>query len=168
MARTNYNTNSVSLSAHSAKSRNYSADVSWTPVSWAGVDASYSKLHLDTISGIAYFLNGALTPDRSIYLSNIHSGTLGLRASAGGRVDFFVGYMHVQDTGSDDLRTQATTLGYRIFPLTYQSPFARVSVRLHPRIRWNVGYQHYQYAEDIARTQNYRAHTGFSSLMWSF
>ncbi|MCC6539552.1 MAG: hypothetical protein IT162_18520, partial [Bryobacterales bacterium] len=53
-----------------------------------------------------------------------------------------------------------------------QSPLVRFSVRLHDKIRWNFGYQHYNYSEDFApllgALQNYRAHTGFTSLMWSF
>jgi hypothetical protein len=155
--------------AHSSKSRNYSADASWTPKSWAGVDASYSKLHLDTLSGIAYFQLGQLTRDRSVYVSNIHAGSISGRFSAGGRVDFLVGYTHVQDTGGDYPGVPPpATIGFQTFPLTYHSPMGRVSVRLHTRLRLNAGYQHYRYAEEIASIQNYRAHTGFSSLSWSF
>jgi hypothetical protein len=180
--RTNYNTNSVSLFSHSSKSRNYSADASWSPLSWAGLDASYSKLHLDTLSGIAYFRVGALTADRSVYVSNIHAGSITGRFSAGTRVDLFLGYTRVQDTGGKypGLLFQPVVLegtppapplpsnGFQVYPLTYQTPLARVSVRLHQRLRLNAGYQHYRYSEDILPTQNYRAHTGFSSLMWSF
>jgi hypothetical protein len=59
-------------------------------------------------------------------------------------------------------------LGLQVYPLTYQSPMARVSVRLNQRLRFNAGYQHYRYAEKLLPIQNYRAHTGFSSLTWSF
>ena len=76
LVRTNYNFNSASLSAHSSRSRNYAADVSWSALSWIGFDASYSKLHLDTLSGIAYFLNSALTRDQSRYISNLHVGSV--------------------------------------------------------------------------------------------
>jgi hypothetical protein len=179
MTRTNYNTNSVSLFAHSSKSRNYSADASWTPVTWAGVDASYSKLHLDTLSGIAYFSSGALTRDASVYVSNIHAASLNVRASVR-RIDLFAGYTHVQDTGGEypgtrpvivdpsDPGVRTTGIGFQIYPLTYQSPMARVSVRLNNRVRLNAGYQYYRYAESVLAAQNYRAHTGFSSLTWSF
>jgi hypothetical protein len=44
----------------------------------------------------------------------------------------------------------------------------RVSLRLHEKLRWNFGYQHYNYREDFFGLQNYRAHTGYSSLQWSF
>jgi hypothetical protein len=181
LTRTNYNTNSVSLFAHSSKSRNYSADASWNPVSWAGVDASYSKLHLDTLSGIAYFYNSALTRDMSVYVSNIHAASLSVRATVA-KVDLFGGYTRVQDRGGKYPGVPASSflfdgsatpllspiIGLQVYPLTYQSPMARVSVRLHQRLRFNAGYQYYRYAEKLSPLRNYRAHTGFSSLTWSF
>ncbi|MCP5115831.1 MAG: hypothetical protein GY953_33815, partial [bacterium] len=58
LANANYNTNSVSMTSHSSRARNYSFDGAWTPASWFSVDAGYSKLHLDTLSGIAFFVTG--------------------------------------------------------------------------------------------------------------
>jgi hypothetical protein len=54
------------------------------------------------------------------------------------------------------------------FPLTFQSPQARVSVRISERLRWNAGYQYFGYHEDFSSGQNYLAHTGYTSLLWSF
>jgi hypothetical protein len=54
------------------------------------------------------------------------------------------------------------------FPLRFLSPQARFSLRLTPKIRWNVGYQYYGYREQFATDQNYRANTGYSSVSWSF
>ncbi|HYP12569.1 MAG TPA: hypothetical protein VEQ63_01485, partial [Bryobacteraceae bacterium] len=180
LVRTNYNVNSASLFAHSSKSRNYSADLSWSPRTWGGLDVSYSKLHLDTVSGIAYFFEGAFTPDTAVYLSNIHSASITGRASVGNRVDLFVGYTRVQDTGGDTpgFLTRTNTpfppesplsLSLVVFPLTYDSPMARVSVRVHQKLRFNAGYQFYRYDEErLPSFQAYRAHTGFTSLLWSF
>ena len=67
------------------------------------MDASYSKLHLDTLSGIAYFFNNAfIDNDQSRYISNIHVGNIGVRVSAGTRVELFAGYVRTQDRGSDE------------------------------------------------------------------
>ena len=153
--------------SHSSRSRNYSADFSWSALTWLGVDASYSKLHLDTLSGIAYFANNALIDnDQSRYISNIHSGNIGVRVSAGSRVELFVGYVRTQDTGSDE--PSLGRLGYQVYPLTFDSPMGRVSVRLREKLRWNAGYQHYGYDERLLPAQNYQAHTGYTSLSWSF
>jgi hypothetical protein len=168
LARTNYNFNSASLFAHSAKTRTYSGDVSWTAQSWLGIDASYSKLHLDTLSGIAYFFNNRLVQnDRSRYISNIHSASLTARVSAGRRVELFGGYVRTQDRGSTE-QPPAGSIGFQVYPLTFDSPMARVSVLLQSRLRWNAGYQRYGYAEQLLPGQNYRANTGYTSLSWSF
>ncbi|MBC7928016.1 MAG: hypothetical protein H7039_20415 [Bryobacteraceae bacterium] len=182
LARTNYNTNSVSLSYHSSRSRVYSADVAWGPRPWLSFDASYSKLHLDTLTGIAYFYNSDLVNDRSRYISNIHTGYFGSRFVLGPRAEFSVGYSRVQDTGDGRRPGPAApyilgttpapiepgTLGFTTYPLAFDSPLARFSFRVNKSIRWNAGYQHYRYAEELIRQQNYRAHTGFTSLSWAF
>ncbi|MEI4902558.1 hypothetical protein Q8G48_28885, partial [Klebsiella pneumoniae] len=57
------------------------------------------------------------------------------------------------------------------FPLTYQSPLGRLSIRITPKVRWNVGFQFYNYHEDFhifGYDQNFHAPTGFTSVMWSF
>lgn len=178
--RTNYNTNSVSLFTHSARARNYSAGGSWTVGTVLVVDASYSKLHVDTLTGIAYFALGNLVDqDQSLYISNIHAGSLGARLSLWKRADLYVGYSRVQDAGDGRSRLDepgapgarsplAAFRAVQTFPVAYQSPLGRLSVRLRPKLRWNVGYQWYGYRDELFRVQNYRAHTGYSSLLWSF
>ncbi len=57
------------------------------------------------------------------------------------------------------------------FPLTYQTSLLRLSVKVTAKLRYNVGYQYYGYHEDfglLAVDQSYRAHTGYTSLLWSF
>jgi hypothetical protein len=156
-----YNTNSVSLSAYSSHARTTSLDASWSARDWFWFDASYSKLDLDTMAGIAYFASGQLvTGDRSIYSSNLHSASLGVRFAVLRRADAYLGYSRTEDTGGS--RAAQT------FPLTYDSPLARLSIRLHSKLRWNAGYQHYRYREDFTAREDYRAHTGFTSVVWSF
>ena len=167
VVRTNYNFNSASIFSHSSKTRTYSADFSWAPGTRFGVDASYSKLHLDTLSGIAYFFNNAFVQnDYSRYISNIHSGTIGLRYAAGARVDLFAGYVRTQDTGNNE--AVLNRLCFQTYPLTFDSPMLRVSVRLREKLRWNAGYQRYGYSEIVLPVQNYHANTGYTSLSWSF
>ena len=107
------------------------------------LDASYNKLHLDTVSGIAFFA-GAPFPELvtgldSVYVSNIHAGSFGAHFGITKRVDLYTGYTITKDTG--DGRNApvpfATTdpialllLPVQTYPLTFQSPLARVSVRI--------------------------------------
>jgi predicted porin len=172
----NYNFNSVSLSAYSSQSRNYSGDLSWAPRGWLSFDAGYSKLHLDTTSGLAFFGGGSLIRTNGYYRSEIHAGNAGARFALGKRVEWYMGYTVTRDAADasrmitlDQLAASAATLPlYQVFPVRFESPLARLSIRLHERLRWNAGYQHYRYREELATFQNYRAHTGYTSLLWSF
>lgn len=168
-SKVNYNANSNRITAHSSRGRTYAAVGSWTGVSWLSLDAGYTKLHLDTVSGLAYFLAGLEQRARSLYLSNLHVGHAAARMSLKQRVDLTLGYQVVRDVG--DGRSAAGTDAFsaaQVFPLSYHSPSAHVSVRLRNKLRWNAGYQYYGYGEQFSTAQGYRAHTGFSSLLWSF
>lgn len=172
LARTNYNVNSVSFSSFSSRSRQYNVDASWTAPGGFSIEGGYSKMHLDTASGIAYFVASELiTGEQSIYVSNLHAITFGVRGSIRQRVDWYVGYSRTQDTGDPDLNAGPLLPAFRLaqtFPMTFESPLARISVRLRERLRWNAGYQYYRYLETTLPNQNYRANTGYTSVLWSF
>jgi len=182
--RLNYNTNSASLTSFSSRARNASISGSWTPTARFSLDAGYAKIHLDTLGGINYFVAGDLTSGVSRYISNIHSTHAMARVAAHSRIDLFVGVTRVQDTGDGRanllhaaisatpipaaLLAQSAFTYWQVFPLSFTSPQARVSIRLRPKLAWNFGYQYYKYAEMALASQNYRAHTGYTSILWSF
>jgi hypothetical protein len=172
MARSYSNTNMVSMFAHSARARHFTADGSWNPRDWFSLDAGYSKLHSYTATGIAYFLSAALIQgEQSLFLSNLHTGHMGMRMSIRERVDFYAGLSLSRDTASSAGFSKPTlgALGaVQVFPMDYDAPLARISVKLHTKLRWNLGYQYYRYREDLLAAQNYRAHTGFTSVLWTF
>jgi hypothetical protein len=177
-AKTDYNANSVSLTSYASQSRNYGVDASWTGTPWFSIDANYTKLHLYTLGGIDYFVAAGadIHGNDSLYISNIHTASLGVRFSILKRADLYLGYSHVQDVGDG----RATPIGNAIaanlplfqaaqtFPVRYLSPQARLSIRLHRQIRWNAGYQYYGYNEQFSALQDFRAQTGYSSVSWSF
>jgi hypothetical protein len=175
--RENYNTNSVLLSAFASHARNHSIDAAWTPHDWFSLDAGYSKLHLNTEGGLAYFANSrAILGERSLYISNLHVATLTARFDIRKRADLFVGYSHTQDTGDgrntpSGLQTGASIAAFQAaqtFPLSFRSPMARFSLRINEKVRWNLGYQYYGYNERFLNGEDYRAHTGYTSVLWSF
>ena len=48
---------------------------------------------------------------------------------------------------------------------------ARLSIRITPKLRWNAGWQFYGYGELfhlLGYDQNFHAHTGYTSVLWSF
>ena len=176
LTNSNYNANSVTLSSFSSHARTYSASASWSPRSWFGLDATYSKLHVDSLGGIAFFANAQDFPNQvSYYVSNLHSGTLATHFNVK-RASLYLGYSHVQDLGDGRSSPTATIVGPSLtpfttaqtFPLRFESPSARVSVNITERIRWNIGYQYFGYHEQFFNRENYLAHTGYTSLLWSF
>lgn len=177
-ARSNYNTNSTSLTSYASRGRQYGADASWNAREWFSIDASYAKLHLNTRGGLDFFVaqNQEVTP-QSYYVSNLHTANLAARFVLFKRADLSLGFSHVQDTGDGratalSASTQFSTIpGFiaaQTFPLKFTSPLVRLSVKLNAQLRWNVGYQYYGYHEDFLALQNFRAQTGYSSLSWSF
>ena len=181
----NYNVNSVSLSSYASHARTYSGDASWLPKDWFSLDASYSKLHLNTAGGIDYFTGGQMiSGQQSIYVSNLHMASLTAHFDVKKRVDLFLGYSHTQDTGAGAASifaavitgnpaptSAAVPIAFRAaqaYPLRFLSPMARFSIRVNQKIRWNVGYQYYGYNENFYNNLDYRAHTGYTSLLWSF
>ncbi len=179
-----YNNNSVTLSTHSLRSRQWSASAAWVPRDRFALDASYTKLHLDTVSGIAFFA-GAPFPELvtgrdSVYVSNIHAGAFGAHFGITRRVDLYAGYTITKDTGDgrNALVPFATTdpvslvlLPVQTYPLTFQSPLARVSVRITNKVRWNAGWQFYNYHERFGLfsiMRNYHTNTGYTSVLWAF
>jgi len=180
--KTLYNENApLSFTTYSSRSRQAGASATWTVNRWFSFDSSYTKLHLDTVGSLQFF---AGTPQlqtgyNSVFISNIHAFNFGARVSIGKRADLFAGYTITKDTG--DGRASAAPPGstgaaavldsVQTFPLIYESPMARVSVRITPKLRWNAAWQYYGYNEQFqlfSSYENYHAHTGFTSLQWAF
>ncbi len=171
-ARSFDNFNSTSLFTYSARARSYSADGSWAPRDWFSLDAGYSRIDSDTVSGIAYFYNAAfIQGESSIFITNLSTGHLGARFSIRQRVDLYAGFTLSRDPGSNQQRPTPTAPAFgpvQVFPFDFDAPLARVSVKLTNRIRWNAGYEYYRYQEQLTPQQNYHAHTGYTSVLWSF
>jgi hypothetical protein len=182
-AKTDYNNNSVTLSSYSSRARRYAVDGSWTRLSWLSLDAGYSKLHLDSVGGIAYRVGppeapaGTLiTGESSLYFSNLHTVYFAIRLALKKRGELYTGLTRVQDTGDGRNIAAGSGLGsprevfqvVQTFPLTFQSPIARVSVKITDHLRWNGGYQYYGHRQEFNPNLNYRANTGYTSLSISF
>jgi hypothetical protein len=186
-AQSNYNFNSISLANYSSQARTWTADASWTPHDWLAFDANYSKLHLNTLGALAYFANGVLvTGDHSVYVSDTHALHVTARVGLGKRADLSFGYSRVEEDlslGGALVAAPGAPVpvfggsgggfanflpGPNTMPLTFESPLARFSLKLHENVRWNAGYQFYHYRDHFFPEQRYNAHTGYTSILWSF
>ena len=178
VANTDYKTNSVTLSSYASRARRYAVDGSWTRLSWLSLDAGYSRLHLDSVGGIAYIVAPGflITGESSLYFSNLHTAYFGIRFAFKERAELYAGLTRVQDTGDGRNIAAGSRLGsereafqvVQTFPLTFQSPMARVSLKINNHLRWNGGYQYYGHRQEFSPNLNYRANTGYTSLSISF
>ena len=162
--QTNYNLNSTSFFVHSARTRVASIDGTWSPRSFVTLEAGYGHTHIETVTGLAYFSLGELVEnDRSFYRSRLRQTRLGAQINVAKRADIYLGYHRIQDAAR-----LGVALMDQAFPLTYETPLARFSIQLHKKMRWNLGWQYYNYKEKLLTLQDYSAHTGYTSLSWSF
>ncbi len=179
------NNNPLTLIDHHSESRQFGANGSWvSPGAKFTLDAGYSQLRMDTASGIFNFFGldeaGALA--RTFYSSNLHLINFGARLELHPRLTLYLGYNLAKDTG-DDRGSLSFASGftpaypsfgfdgtnfYNSFPLSYQSPLTRLSIKLNEKLAWNFGWQLYNYSEEFSGLQNYHAHIGYSSFRWSF
>jgi len=178
------NDNNFSLINHSSTSRQFSAQGAWShPTGKFTLDANYAKIEINTASGIFNFFDGSEEAPRAanLYISNLHTFYFGSRIAPRERFTFYLGYSISKDTGADRDLTFAEGVEpnfpdfgfdgvnfFNSFPLTYQSPQARLSVRLNKLVELNLGWQFYNYEERFSGAQNFNAHVGYSSLRWTF
>jgi hypothetical protein len=144
-------------------------DATWTPRDWVSLDAGYSRLHIDTATWLSYFV--AFRPvrgERSYYTSNLNVVHATAHLAVKEFATISLGYSRTQDKGADQLPAPEPFRSFQDYPMLYDSPSAQLSIRLHNKIRWNIGYQYYRYDEDLFASQNYRAHTGYTSILWTF
>jgi hypothetical protein len=97
------------------------------------------------------------------------------------RVTIFASYRVNKDLGQGDRQSNFPAgLFISSYPYSYQSPEARVSLRLNRRVDANFGYQYFNYNESellrqtqgsyfvVPAPQNYNAHLPYVSLRFYF
>jgi hypothetical protein len=174
------------ISYFASHSRDLSANGSMMLSSKWWLDLNYSKRHLDTFAN----LWAELPQPNSVtivsvpgyvsrYISNLHDFSVMARTTILKRGTLYMGYNISRDTG--DGRTVANLgltdiaaaymAGFNTFPMTYQAPLARLSIKLTPKVQWNGGWEFYRYNQKFAffgYQPYYHAHTGYSSLTLTF
>ncbi len=175
------------LDYYASHLRDFSAHTSFEANRRMGFDLSYSKTHLDTLANLwAELVPAKSTTITSVsvrgytsqYVSNLHTVSL-LARTTFKRGTLYAGYNISHDTGDGrnlqslgitDLAA-AYTARANTFPLTYQAPLARLSIKLSPKLQWNGGWELYRYGQQFAYfgyQPYYRAHTGYTSLSFTF
>ncbi|HEX7312823.1 MAG TPA: hypothetical protein VF297_02825 [Pyrinomonadaceae bacterium] len=168
----------------SVKSRTFSSSIDYTPGSRLFFSGGYNYqwVNSDAVVRYTYAVPPATVPANGFYTGHAlyyvrnNFFHLDVTAQPLRRLTFFVSYRINNDDGQGG-RVSNMPGGTFIssYPMSYQSPEGRLSLRLHRRLDANFGYQYYNYNESKFRqvgvnvpAQNYHAHVPYASLRFYF
>ncbi len=162
------------------KSRSLNTSVVWNPTSNLSFTTGYNHIWVNSDAVVDYFyqvvpLASVEHPiGHTLYFMRNHFFYVDTVARFGPRVSLYLSYRVNQDDGqgarlSDPAGNPGTLINS--YPMSFQSPEARMTVKINRHFDWNVGYQYYNYNENAVvgpRPQNYHAHLPFTSLRLYF
>jgi hypothetical protein len=157
------------------KSRIFTSSVDWTPNSRLSFSTGYNYNWVNSNAVVDYFFNSVQHPlGHSLYFVRNNFFYVDTTAQAFPRVTLFASYRINRDSGQGNRLADPTgTPGFLVssYPMSYQSPEARLAIKINRRLDWNLGYQYYNYRESSIvgpRPQNYHAHLPYTSLRFYF
>jgi hypothetical protein len=159
----------------SIKSRVFTSSLDWTATSRFSISTGYNYHWINSKSVIDYFFNSVAHPGGlSLYYMRNNFFFVESVARIAPRTTLFTAYRINKDNGqgnrvADPTGSPGTLIAS--YPMSYQSPEARLAIKLHHRLDWNIGYQFYNYNESTIvgpRPQNYHAHLPYTSLRLYF
>ena len=146
------------------KIRNFSSSVDWTPASSFSLSGGFTHLRVTSIAGILLPISGQRRVGESQYFSRDNFFFFNVFARPLSRVTLYGGFRINKDPGQGDLVSPSNVILIDSYPMTFQSPEARVAVKLNRNVEWNVGYQYFNYRDRFFPVQNYRAHLPYTSV----
>ena len=157
------------------RSRIFTSSLDWTATSRFSISTGYNYHWINSRSIIDYFFNGVAHPlGNSLFFVRNNFFFAESVARLAPRVTLFAAYRINKDNGQGNRVADPTGKPGTLvasYPMSFQSPEARLAVKLHHRLDWNVGYQYYNYNESPIvgpRPQNYHAHLPYTSLRFYF
>ena len=153
------------------KSRIFTSSVDWAPTSDVSFSTGYNYHWVNSDAALEYFFNSVrhLLGRSQFYVRN-NFFFVDSVARLHPRVTLYAAYRINKDTGQGNRLADPTgTPGTLIssYPMSFQSPEARLAIKINKRLDWNLGYQYYNYNESAIvgpRPQNYHAHLPYTSL----
>ena len=175
----------VSLSDFGAsfKTRIFTSSLDLMPSSRFTINMGYNYNWVESDSLIDYsYLSSTNSAIRGHALYYMRNNFFFIESTARltPKVTFYSAYRVNRDNGQGNRISDPSATGARTiissYPMSYQSPEARLSIRLNRRLDWNLGYQYFNYNEDAflrtfpgsPRAQNYHAHLPYMSLRLYF
>jgi hypothetical protein len=157
------------------KSRVFTSSVDWIPTSKVSFSTGYNYNWVNSDAVVDYFFNSVRHPlGHSLYFMRNNFFFVDTTAQLFPRVTLYASYRINKDNGQGNRLADPTgTPGILIssYPMNFQSPEARLAIKINRRLDWNLGYQYYDYHESSIvgpRPQNYHAHLPYTSLRFYF
>jgi hypothetical protein len=145
-------------------SRIYSVQADWSPGSRFSLSSGYTYTHITSEADIIFYINNVRQFGESRYFMKDNYAYLNTYVQIHPRVSFFGSYRIHKDTGQGDRVPPTPNILIASYPLQFQAPEARVSVRLHDRVDFSAGYQYFDFKEKFFNVQHYKAHLPYGSL----
>jgi len=150
------------------KARTFTNSVDWSPSEKFSLDGGYTYSRVTSDADIIFFLAGNVkTSGQSRYFLRDNFAFLTAYVQLHPRARLFAGYRIHKDPGQGD-RVSTTNMFIGSWPYQYQSPEAKLVVRLHNNVDWIAGYQYFDYKEQFVNRQFYHAHLPYTSLKICF
>ncbi len=146
------------------KSRVFAASFNYNPMDQFALSGGYSHNRLDSETAVIFPAGGPAGQGFSRYSLRSNFFNIDSWFKPHKRFSGFVSYRISKDTGNGDFFSASDFLIESSYPMSFQSPEGRLTFRINDFIDWNVGYQYYKYTENVAASQNYRAHLPYTSL----
>lgn len=159
--------------------RIFSASVDWSPKSELSLSAGYTYNHQTSSADIIVPIGTPLFPTTrflqgvseyymrdSYFYFDVHARPLN-------RVSLYASYRINDDQGQGNRIETRPQDFINSYPMRFNTPEARIAIRLTKHIDWNIGYQYYSYRETPEMNpfltnrfpaQNYTAHLPYTSL----
>ena len=146
------------------KSRHFTSSVDWTPNGKLSLSSGYTHMRVTSIAGILLPISGQRRVGESQYFSRDNFFFFNAFVRPTSRLTFYGGYHINKDEGQGDRVSTSNVLLIDSYPMSFQSPEARVTLRINRMLDWNVGYTYYNYKDKFFPIQNYHSHLPYTSL----
>lgn len=146
------------------KSRHFTSAVDWTPNGKFSLSGGYTHMRVTSIAGILLPISGQRRVSESQYFSRDNFFSFNAFVRPTSRVTLYAGYHINKDNGQGDRVSPSNVILIDSYPMSFQSPEARLTLKLNRVLDWNVGYTYYNYNDKFFPVQNYHAHLPYTSL----
>jgi hypothetical protein len=155
----------------SVKSRIFTSSLDWIATSRFSINAGYNYHWINSKAIVDYFFNSVRHPlGNNLYIVRNNFFFVETTTRLAPRATLYAAYRINKDNGqgnrvADPTGNPGTLIAS--YPMSFQSPEARLAIKLHQRLDWNIGYSYYNYNESTIvgpRPQNYHAHLPYTSL----